>query len=400
MKNRVTAHNKPDKRPEAVTKMWYEGFQKRRVLLLFLTPVSLLLLWLVQKNTDIAEYVFARGIYKLLSQGISFITGILPFSVMELEILLLPFLVIGFIIHQCHKIIRSLYRKQGDTGYQVITGLLNAGCTVSVLIFIYVILCGVNYHRYSFGELTGLIVKDSSVEELYQLNVTLAKEASELRNTLERTEGVVQDDGSVFANLSDWKETADKAENAFIKASETYPVLGGNYHSLKTVYFSEFMSKMQITGIFFPFTMEANVNIDVPDYSIPATMSHELAHLRGFMREDEANFIAYLVCKQSEDPVFQYSGIMLALSYASNQLYKQDEDLYYKVEGLFSEGMLADLREDYYYWAKFRNTTISAVSTAMNDNYLKANKQSDGVNSYGRMVDLLLAEYRHENGLE
>ncbi|BCJ92452.1 membrane protein [Anaerocolumna cellulosilytica] len=400
MNNRVTEHNKPDKRSETVTKMWYEGFLKKRVLLLFLTPVSLLLLWLVQKNTDIAEYVFARGIYKFLSQGISFLTGILPFSVMELEILLLPFLVIGYFIYQCYKIVRSLYRKQRDTGYQVITGFLNAGCTVSIIIFLYVILCGINYHRYSFGELTGLTIQDSSVEELYQLNVALAKEASELRYTLEQTEGVVQEDGTVSIELFDWKETADKAEDAYIKASETYPVLGGNYHSLKTVYFSEIMSMMEITGIFFPFTMEANVNIDVPDYSIPATMSHELAHLRGFMREDEANFIAYLVCKQSEDPVFQYSGTMLALTYASNQLYKQDEDLYYEVQGLFSKGMLADLREDYYYWAKFRNTAISAVSTAMNDNYLKANKQSDGVKSYGRMVDLLLAEYRHENEFE
>jgi hypothetical protein len=30
----------------------------------------------------------------------------------------------------------------------------------------------------------------------------------------------------------------------------------------------------------------------------------------------------------------------------------------------------------------------------MNDTYLKANAQSDGVASYGRMVDLQLAEYR------
>ncbi|MEI3307330.1 MAG: DUF3810 family protein [Eggerthella lenta] len=36
------------------------------------------------------------------------------------------------------------------------------------------------------------------------------------------------------------------------------------------------------------------------------------------------------------------------------------------------------------------------VSNAANDTYLKANNQSDGMRSYGRMVDLLLAEQRAE----
>lgn len=399
MDYRVTAHNKPDKLQETDTLVWYEGFLKKRTFFLLLTPLSLLILWLVQINTDIAEYVFARGIYKLLSQGISFITGMIPLSVMEYEIILLPFVVIGVVIYFCCKLIRGLYKKQKNTGYQATLGLLNAACAASILIFTYVLLCGVNYHRYSFGEISGLTVKDSSVEELYQLNIKLATEASELRENLQQAGEVLDDNGNVSVNLSDWKGMAHKAEKAFTKASETYSVLGGSYHSLKTVHFSELMSRMEITGIFWPFTMEANVNIDVPDYSIPATMCHELAHLRGFMREDEANFIAYLVCKQAEEPIFQYSGIMLALSYASNQLYKQDRDLYYQVQSLFSEGLLADLREDYYYWAKFKDTTISAVSSAMNDTYLKANKQSDGVKSYGRMVDLLLAEYRLEEGL-
>jgi hypothetical protein len=56
--------------------------------------------------------------------------------------------------------------------------------------------------------------------------------------------------------------------------------------------------------------------------------------------------------------------------------------------------MISDLREEYYYWEQFENTVISTVSNTMNDNYLKANSQDDGVKSYGRMVDLLLAEYR------
>lgn len=41
------------------------------------------------------------------------------------------------------------------------------------------------------------------------------------------------------------------------------------------------------------------------------------------------------------------------------------------------------------YWEQFE-TRVAEVSTSLNDSYLKANAQSDGVQSYGRMVDLLL----------
>lgn len=61
----------------------------------------------------------------------------------------------------------------------------------------------------------------------------------------------------------------------------------------KPVANSWLMSRAQLTGQF-TFTYEANINILAPDYTIPATICHELAHTRGFMREDEANFIAYL----------------------------------------------------------------------------------------------------------
>ena len=71
------------------------------------------------------------------------------------------------------------------------------------------------------------------------------------------------------------------------------------------------MSRTEITGIFIPFTMEANVNVDIPDYSLGSTMCHELAHLHGFIREDEANYISYLACKL---PYITLSSSFLSLS--------------------------------------------------------------------------------------
>ena len=86
------------------------------------------------------------------------------------------------------------------------------------------------------------------------------------------------------------------------------------------------MSYLDITGVFFAYTFEANVNVDVPDYSIPATMGHELSHLRGYMREDEANFLGYLCCRESSHPDLRYSAAMLAFTHATNQLFRQDPE--------------------------------------------------------------------------
>lgn len=372
---------------------WYQAFIKKRTFSLLLIPVSLFLLWLVKYNSWFGEHIFARGIYIPISKAISFVTGIFPFSLMAVEVIALPIIAIIAVAIFAIKLIKRI-RGRNNVMYFITVSMLNVACVLSCVYFFYTVVCGVNYHRYPFAQIAGLQMEKSSEQDLYNLTLSLAEKAGELRQTLAQTEGALDEDGLIKVNRAGWEEVAKTANEAYEKIAASYPELGGNYKSLKTVYFSEFMSKMEITGIFWPFTMEANVNIDVPEYSVPATMCHELAHQRGFMREDEANFIAYLVCKQSDNLAFQYSGVMLALTYAGNQLYKQNQGLYEQVRATYTQEMNADLRDEYYYWAKFEDTVISTVSNTMNDNYLKANSQQDGVKSYGRMVDLLLAEYK------
>ncbi|MFV0343875.1 MAG: DUF3810 domain-containing protein [Anaerocolumna sp.] len=372
---------------------WYEPFQKKRTFSLILIPISIFLLWLVKENSWIGENIFARGIYVPISRLISMVTSVIPFSLMEASFIGLPFVIITILVMFIVKLIKRIQNKK-NIMYFITLCTLNILCICSWMYFSYTILCGANYHRYPFAEIAGLEIEESSKEELYELTRSLSEKASELRKVIASTEGIATEDGNIILGLDNWESVAKTANQAYEKIASSYPELGGKYDSVKKVYFSEFMSRMEITGIFWPFTVEANVNIDVPEYSIPATISHELAHQRGFMREDEANFIAYLVCTQSDDVLFQYSGVMLALSYAGNQLHSQSPELYQKLRETYTAEMNIDLREEYYYWAKYEDTVISAVSTTMNDSYLKANSQEDGVKSYGRMVDLLLAEYK------
>ncbi|MBH1941580.1 DUF3810 domain-containing protein [Mobilitalea sibirica] len=360
----------------------------KRIYLLILLPVSLILTVVARNSSFFAEQVFARYIYKWISQIISLITGILPFSLAEILVLLLPFAVFLLFIRFLYRFIK----KKNERKTILLKGILNILCSVSVLLFLFTIFAGINYHRYSFSHYAKLEVRESSVDELYALTESLAIQANELRAKVP-----VTDEEGVFQLSESNYQLAKKAEQAMRQLSKEYSVLGGRYGKAKPIMLSSVMSYTEITGIFIPFTMEANVNVDIPDYTIPATMLHEMAHLRGFMREDEANYIAYLAGMESDSVEIKYSSTMLALTIARNALYKQSPDLYFKVMNQCSKEVLKDIRANVEYWVEYEDTVVSTVANKVNDTYLKANAQADGVKSYGRMLDLLLAKYRKDH---
>jgi hypothetical protein len=131
------------------------------------------------------------------------------------------------------------------------------------------------------------------------------------------------------------------------------------------------------------------------DYMLPATAAHEMAHQRGFAREDEANYIAYVACTMHPDADFQYSGIMLGVIYSMNALADADMDMYKQLVKKYTPQVRKDLVNDNEFWQKYKGK-VEEVANNVNNTYLKSNGQQDGVQSYGRMVDLLLAEYREK----
>jgi len=190
-----------------------------------------------------------------------------------------------------------------------------------------------------------------------------------------------------------YKTVFDRAIEGYDILSKDIKEVGGLYGKPKRILNSKFMSYAGISGIYSPFTFEANVNTLQPDSMIPSTASHEMAHQRGFAREDEANYIAYLTCKASPSKDFQYSGVLLGLIHSMNALYKYDKEAYFTLKEKYSEGVQADLKNINLFWSKY-DGPIERTSTKINNAYLKSNYQKDGVYSYGRMVDLLIAEYQ------
>ncbi|PKM77283.1 MAG: hypothetical protein CVU90_08230 [Firmicutes bacterium HGW-Firmicutes-15] len=169
--------------------------------------------------------------------------------------------------------------------------------------------------------------------------------------------------------------------------------MGGRYGQPKGIFLSEPMSYLGFAGVYSPFTGEANINMSLPDAMLPCTVSHEMAHQWGFAREDEANYIAYLTCNLNPNPDFQYSGNLLAVIISMNMLKKYDIERYLQLQEKYSHGVREDLK-NYSVFLKKHESIAGNISNDVNDLYLKSNRQVDGVYSYNRMVDLLIADFR------
>ena len=355
---------------------------KKRWLFLWLIPISVLLTVIVKKNPDFAEY-YSLNIYPFFVRAFGFFSSKISESTTEIIIFVL---IIAILILTVVIIIGSMKYKTLKYIKIYIFGLVSF---FSVMYFVFVLFCGINYYRYEFTNYSGLEIKKSSTEELIELCELLVEDANEYRAKLDTHEGTVK--------LSDdnYYGTAKRAGNSMDKLSQEYKILKGNFSSPKPVRQSKIMSYFNITGVFFPFTFEANVNVHIPPYQIPSVMLHELVHLRGFMREDEANFISYLASIKSGYDDFYYSGTMSALTHSMNALYSTDYDEFVRLYSLYSEDVRKDIDFSRNYWKQF-DTKIADAANRVNDVYLKAHNQEDGVRSYGRMVDLLLAYYRQE----
>lgn len=359
----------------------------KRTWFILLLPLSFGLVQLAGSHSSLTERFYSSGLYPLLAGLFGRLTSLVPFSLAQWLIFLAPLLLLSYITYCILCSVRDRTSLRDHLSRMTGTLLCALGCGY----FLFVFLCGFNYHRESFAAYSGLHVRPSSAQELAALCEELLEKANRLR------EVVSEDEFGVMTLSSEhYHDTAALAQEFYLPISEDYPALGGHTVLPKPVAFSRVMSYLDITGIYVAFTFEANVNVNIPDYWIPSTMMHELAHSKGFMREDEANFISYLACSASGNPEFEYSGTVLALVHSTNALYATDKELYWQIRERYCEGLNRDMEANYLYWKQFEGP-VAQVSTTVNDVYLKSNRQEQGVKSYGRMVDLLLADYRQRH---
>lgn len=232
-----------------------------------------------------------------------------------------------------------------------------------------------------------------TLQDLTALRNMLVEKCNELSGQMQRTE-----EGEIIYEGNMGK----KAISDMQALGETYDVLQGFYPMPKPLYFSDFVSQQYMLGYYFPFSMEANYNKVAYVTNLPVTMCHELAHLKGYIQEDEANFIGFLACISSDDLLFQYSGYLSVLNYVNNDFYEavgEDYERYMaevQIDRQVYEDAVFVRKED---WDRIEKEAVvdtevvDAVSTGFVETSLKLNGVDDGMVAYSRVVGLLLQWY-------
>ena len=351
---------------------------KRNLLLTILTLFFSGFLMLLTITVDGFAQWYSTSIYPFWVNTIGRLFGLAPFSVAEMLLYLIVVLFLGSIVFTTIKIIS---RKEKILWFfRWLTSII---MIMSFLMLSFILNAGINYHRDSFAQISGLEVEEYSVEELLMVANWLTVRVNETGKLVPRNER-----GEMVLTV----DVASTSVEAMRSLGNDFPILYGYYPPPKPIQNSWLLSIMQVSGIYIPFTIEGNYNRDMPSHNIPFTATHELAHVRGFMQEEEANFIAFLACIRSEKVEFQYSGYLLAWVYVRNALRRIDSDAATELNELLYEGVSKDLQANRTFWAQFEGP-VSDLQTRINDAYLRANAQPEGVRSYGMMVDLVIAYY-------
>ena len=156
----------------------------KRKYLLLLTPVSILFLLLAKNIPFLAEYIFARGTFKIASIPVGFLSSLVPFSIAELLLYSLPVIFLVLLIRFIYLMLhpgRIAVLKRWRT---------NLGITLSIMLFLFTILCGTNYYRYEFENFCDFKTSEYSVSQLYELCVYLAEQSNSAKEESTQTNPV------------------------------------------------------------------------------------------------------------------------------------------------------------------------------------------------------------------
>lgn len=335
----------------------------------------LLLVRLLPAQT--VERVYSRKIFPAISGIAGLLGGAVSFSLAEWILALLGTL--ALIAGVAFFLLMAFSHRRSAVLWRYLLGLL---AVPSVILLLFAVTCAPNYHRLTFADQAGLELRASSIAELEALCTDLIAQTNDARAAVEDVP------------FPTFEAMRAQSLAAFNSLAPQYPFLGQARVGAKPVRFSHILSAFNLTGFYFPYTGEANVNTAMPQPDLAFTICHELSHTVGFMREDEANFIGYLACLQTEDASLRYSGLYNAMIHSMNALYAAVPDRYFALQALYSPQLADDVRQGSQYWQHYQNTPAATLSEKVNDTYLKANALPDGIQSYGRMVDLLLAYHR------
>lgn len=342
---------------------------------------------------------YVNLIFPLWAETYGRLMGLFPFSAGEWMLYTGAVLAALFIIGGiAYFPVRLAERRKRRTGYQRF--FLKYACFVYWIIGVVSLIMTLNcFLLYQTSVITRRFQigsgnrEEYEVQELAKLRDHVVSQANELSVVFERDEK-----GRILYQGSMEEEAVEQMQ----RLGRQFKALAGYYPKPKELCWSGFYSQQYMMGYYFPFSMEANYNGQMYITNMPVTMCHELSHLKGFIREDEANFIGYLACVDSEDPLFRYSAYLSVIGYLDRDFIQAaGKDQAADPEHPAISRQVNDDRifltremwEQVEEQAVFETETVRQAADAFLNTTLTLNGVEDGTVSYSRVAALLLKYY-------
>lgn len=350
--------------------------------LIIFIPIFLLLIILnvLKFNTFFAE-LYTKTINNILLTFIGFFSNMFYFSFFEIVFLSMIILSIIMIVFIIINIFKKKYKTMLDWIFKLIT-------YVMLICLIYTSTSGVAYYR---NPLPLPMYEEKISDEL--LNNAINYYIDDY-NTLSKS--FKKDENNASIMPYSFNEMASIMEKEMERLDE-FDYFNKYIARPKASWFSPILSELHITGVDFSFTSEANINSSMPSIDIPFTMAHEVAHLKGVMREDDANAVALYICITSSNPYVRYSGYFRGFfRLLEIKKYTNPND-YIEILNNIDENIWND--NSYYNDYFEKHDLLKKISTFINDLYLNINGQKDGTGSYDDKSDTIISG-KDDNGYE
>ncbi len=350
--------------------------QKTKLYLVLSLPIQFMIIKILSFFPEFIERYYSDGLYQYISKSLRYVFGALPFSFGDIGYLVLLLLLIRFLM-------KSLFKKENRSWKKI---GLEIGSNLAIIYAVFHLFWGLNYYRLPLHRV--LVLDDTyTTEELIRVTEKLISQANEIHSKIEVNDSIAI--VMPYTKAEIFKET----RYVYHELSRKYTQLKYEPSSIKTSLLSIPLTYMGFSGYLNPITNEAQVNALILDYKSPTTSCHEEAHQLGFAKENEANFIAAIATMEYENLYYQYSGTTFALKFCLNDLYFKDEEKAICLIEKLRPGIRMNYREVNEFWDRYENPLEPIFKTTY-DNYLKANNQPKGIETYSYVVALLVNYFK------
>lgn len=335
-----------------------------------LAAILLLLIPVLARHPQSVETIYTRHLYFGLTGLLSAASSALPFSLSEISLY-------GFAISLVAILTHTLKQKLWKSGLKK-TALL-----VAIIISWFYLGWGYNYFRLPLDEQLGLTEQETEISSaVFRENLLWCLNSANAH----------------WRVMPNWSlhELDEKIEQSYhrVLPDLKLPIPPGKRRP-KHLLVPAVLNYTLTSGIFGPFFHEIHLNSELLPIELPFVLAHEKAHQMGFAREAEANFLAALVCFASADSSVQYSGYFSLLgSFLTRASAVAEAD---SLRQLIRPEVRADFRVVRQRYQKYMGT-ISDMSHATYDAYLRANKIQEGIQNYSGVVELMM-RWRAQQGL-